>query len=80
MAQGYARRSGGLPRHRGQRSRKGYYLDTLTFRWDITQRSKQMFRLSEQVVAVIVSSGGAVHPYRAVTSIFADLLNQYPDQ
>ncbi|KAI0286596.1 FAD dependent oxidoreductase [Russula aff. rugulosa BPL654] len=40
----------------------------------------KMFRLSEQVVAVIVSSGGAVHPYRAVTSIFADLLNQYPDQ
>ena len=39
-----------------------------------------MFQLSEQVVAVIVSSGGAAHPYRAVTSIFAGLLNQYPDQ
>ena len=39
-----------------------------------------MFGLSEQVVAVIVSSGGAAHPYRTVTSILADLLDQYPDQ
>jgi hypothetical protein len=39
-----------------------------------------MFQLSEDVVGVIVSPGGAAHPYRTVTTIFADLLNRYPDQ
>jgi len=31
-------------------------------------------------VGVIASPGGACHPYRIVTSIFADLLNRYPDR
>ena len=39
-----------------------------------------MFQLSEHVVGVIVSPAGAAHPYRTVTSIFADLLSRYPDQ
>ena len=39
-----------------------------------------MFRLSERVVGVIASPGGAVHPYRTVTSIFADLLKRYPER
>ncbi|KAN0121389.1 hypothetical protein V8E52_003285 [Russula decolorans] len=45
-----------------------------------SSEAAKMFRLCEQAEAVIVSSGGAAHPYRAVTSIFADILNQYPDQ
>lgn len=39
-----------------------------------------MFQLSEHVVGVIASPGGAAHPYRTVTSAFADLLNRYPDR
>ncbi|KAI0245683.1 FAD dependent oxidoreductase-domain-containing protein [Lactifluus subvellereus] len=41
----------------------------------------KMFQLSEKVVGVIASPGGAAHPYRIVTSIFADLLKKRrPDQ
>jgi hypothetical protein len=39
-----------------------------------------MYQLSDRVVGVIVNPGGAIHPYRTVTSIFADLLNRYPEQ
>ena len=42
--------------------------------------SKQRFQLSELVVGVIASPGGAVHPYRTVTSIFKNLLQRYPKQ
>jgi len=39
-----------------------------------------MFQLSERVVGVIACPGGAAHPYRTVTSIFADLLKRYPER
>lgn len=44
------------------------------------KEAAQRFRLSELVVGVIASPGGAAHPYRTVTSIFKDLLPKYPDQ
>ena len=43
-------------------------------------KNKQRFQLSDLVVGVIASSGGAVHPYRTVTSIWKNLLQRYPDQ
>ncbi|KAI9452178.1 FAD dependent oxidoreductase [Lactarius psammicola] len=44
------------------------------------KEAAQRFQLSELVVGVIVSPGGATHPYRTVTSIFKNLLQRYPDQ
>ncbi|KAI9437016.1 FAD dependent oxidoreductase [Lactarius indigo] len=44
------------------------------------KEAAKRFQLSELVVGVIVSPGGAAHPYRTVTSIFKNLLQQYPDQ
>ncbi|KAI0307404.1 FAD dependent oxidoreductase [Multifurca ochricompacta] len=38
------------------------------------------FQLSEQVVGVIACPGGAAHPYRIVTSIFANHLERYPNR
>lgn len=43
-------------------------------------KNKQRFQLSDLVVGVIASPGGAVHPYRTVTSIWKNLLQRYPDQ
>ena len=40
----------------------------------------QMFQVSEKVVGVIAYPAGAAHPYRTVTSIFANLLTRYPDR
>ncbi|KAH9982041.1 FAD dependent oxidoreductase-domain-containing protein [Lactifluus volemus] len=40
----------------------------------------KMFQLSEKVVGVVTYPGGAAHPYRTVTCIFADLLKRYPDR
>ncbi|KAH9064955.1 FAD dependent oxidoreductase [Lactarius vividus] len=44
------------------------------------KEATKRFQLSELVVGVIVSPGGAAHPYRTVTSIFKNLLQRYPDQ
>ncbi|KAI0271727.1 FAD dependent oxidoreductase [Gloeopeniophorella convolvens] len=44
------------------------------------KEASQKFGLSEQVVGVIASPGGAAHPYRIVTSVFAKLLSRYSDQ
>lgn len=50
--------------------------------WGITliAKNKQRFQLSDLVVGVIASPGGAAHPYRTVTSILKNLLQRYPDQ
>lgn len=44
------------------------------------KEATKKFQLSDLVVGVIASPGGAAHPYRTVTSIWKNLLQQYPDQ
>ncbi|KAI0757542.1 FAD dependent oxidoreductase [Daedaleopsis nitida] len=39
----------------------------------------EKFRLSDQVVGCISNSGGAMHPYRFVTSLLSILLSRHPD-
>ncbi|EJF55756.1 nucleotide-binding domain-containing protein [Dichomitus squalens LYAD-421 SS1] len=40
----------------------------------------QTFHLSDQVVGCISNSGGAIHPYRFVTSVLERLLARHPDR
>ncbi|KAF8266643.1 FAD dependent oxidoreductase [Lactarius quietus] len=44
------------------------------------KEATERFQLSDLVVGVIASPGGAAHPYRTVTSILKNLLQRYPDQ
>ncbi|KZT09018.1 FAD dependent oxidoreductase [Laetiporus sulphureus 93-53] len=39
----------------------------------------ERFRLSDETVGCIYGAGGAIHPYRFVTSLLAKLVKRYPD-
>lgn len=40
----------------------------------------QRYCLSDEVVGCLSNSGGAMHPYRFVTSLLSNLRSRYPDK
>lgn len=44
------------------------------------EEARQEFAVSDQVIGAIIYQAGALWPYRFVTSIWNDLLQEYPDQ